>query len=59
MGKDEEEAFTMSSILKMRVVVLVSLLLVVAGSWGLAGCGNSEPDDIGTGPGMLYFYAEW
>jgi hypothetical protein len=36
----------------------VALLLVI-GSWALAGCGSSEPSGLGDGPGMLYFYATW
>ena len=42
----------------MRVAALIALLLVV-GSWVLAGCGSSEPIGVRDGPGMLYFYAEW
>jgi hypothetical protein len=43
---------------KRRVAVSITLLLVI-GSWVLAGCGSSEPAGLGEGRGMLYFYATW
>jgi predicted small secreted protein len=41
-----------------KVALSVTLLLVI-GSWVLAGCGGSEPAGLGEGRGMLYFYATW
>ena len=43
---------------KRRVAVSITLLLVI-GSWFLAGCASSGPTGVGDGPGMLYFYAKW
>ncbi len=43
---------------KRKAVLSITLLLVI-GSWILAGCGSLEPPGVGDGPGMLYFYAKW
>jgi hypothetical protein len=43
---------------KRRVAVSIILLLII-GSWILAGCGSSEPVGLEGGRGMLYFYATW
>jgi hypothetical protein len=42
-----------------RTAAAASALLLLIGSWVLAGCGSSEPADTMKGPGLLYFYAEW
>lgn len=57
MGKDQEE-LDMSPRRK-RTIAAASTLLVLIGSWVLAGCGSSGPADVVKGPGLLYFYAEW
>jgi hypothetical protein len=56
-GKDHKE-LSMSAKQK-RTIAAASALLLLIGSWVLAGCGGSEPADITKGPGLLYFYAEW
>jgi predicted small secreted protein len=43
---------------KMRVAASITLLLII-GSWVLAGCASSGPAGLGEGRGMLYFYATW
>jgi hypothetical protein len=42
-----------------RGVALSITLLLVIGSWVLAGCAGSESAGLGEGRGMLYFYATW